>query len=379
MLNKNRKGMGILLLASMLLVGCGDATTGDDNTGSEQVTQQDSERFEAYLEQQGEKTEEDYIAEFRGQLEALSKFYQGGFNYLFYTVANKDVEVDDSMKLMYETFGTEVDDKYYVPVSQLNLLYDGERVQIEDKTLPQGNVYVMSKHVYDGTYVYEEVDRLLTFARDLVDENPLVNDIRGVLFEDGLADRLAKFEDKYKDYWLRSETNTYTQPIDSIRAYFGGLYTLSNDENTVVDSEQHIVKLTLTQEQVNELNEQQLSTYPIFLETYTEDGDEDLVYELHYNYQDMTFKAYRIAPEGSNKNSYFAELFPVGFEGVVEVPEEKATLIETENFYDEYTNMLGIKDEYLEQETEASTSVPTEDEDPEGYTVAEEPVQVTGD
>lgn len=376
MIKKGKKGMGLLILASMVLVGCGTTTnpgngeSSTDTSVDQQLTEQESERIEAFVLQEELKTDEDKLNEFRGQLEALSKFYQGGFNYQFYTIASQDGEIDESLKLMYETYGTKVGDKYYVPVSQKNLVYDGERVQIEDKSLPQGNIYVMSKHVYDGVYVYEEVDRLLTFAKGMVEENSLVDDIRELLFTEGLEERLTRFESKYQGYWLRSETDIYTQPIDSIREYFGELHSLSNDDNTVIDEQNKVIKMTLTPEQVASLNDKQTATYPIFYETYTQEGEEELVYELHYNYENKTFTTHRIAPEGSTLNSYFAEIFPIGFDGQVEVPSEQDTLIETDTFYEEYIAMLGIKEDYLQQELE---------EEPEGDTVAEEPEQVTGD
>lgn len=366
---KNKRNAGMVFLATLALVGCSTADTQEEGKdGAGVATSAEESRVQAYLEQEDGKTDAEKIEEFRGKLEGLSKFYEGGFNYQFFMKAHKDSIKDDDVKLMYETYGSEKDGFYTLVVTQYNISAVGDLVQVSNQTLPQGNVYVQNNVIYDGTYVYEDVDALLGFTYHMIEDNPLVNDIRALLFEDGLAERVSKFEGNYKGYWLRSESDMYKQPVDAIRNYFSGLKEFATDKNTTINKETNTVILTLTQEQVKELNEGQKASYPLFYETYAQEESEDLTYELHYNLETKEFSTHLIAPEGSKQNSYFALLSPIGDVDDVVLPEEKQTIIETDKFYDDYTDMLGIKEDYLEEEIAELESG-----------VTEEVVKVTGE
>lgn len=349
MLIKSKRAAGMSLLATLLLLGCSTSQTTETGNDTNHTSEEES-RIQAYLEQETNKTDVEKIEEFRGQLEGLSKFYQGGFNYQFYMKAHKDTVTEPALQLMYETYGSIEGDYYTIPVKEYNIGFDGTYLQVQDRSLPQGNVYVQSNVIYDGTYIYEDVDRLLVFANSMVEDNPLVNNIRTLLFEDGLEGRLSKFEGNYKGYWLRSETDQYTQPVDAIQSYFSGLHGFSTDKNTVIDQETNTVVMTLTLEEVQELNNGQQDTFPLFYETYNQEGEDGYTYELHYNLEQKTFSAHLIAPEGSGLNSYYSTMAPYGDLEEIVLPDEQHTLIETDKFYDDYTTMLGIKQDYLEAE-----------------------------
>lgn len=361
--------MSLLLLLAVVATGCG---VQQETPGVESV--QEDEVSTVVIDEEG-KTDEELIEEYRGQLEAFSKFYEGTVTYNLNTIVPEDtLEESSPEEAMYEAYATKEGGNYHLPIIATDITFDGDLVQVQEKNLPQGNVFVEAKVILDGEFVYEDVDTFLTFAESMVEDNVLVNDVREYMFTEGYAERVADFKNKYTGYWVKGPTDIYTQSLDSVRAYYDGIHKLSTDDNTKVNREEGIITQTLTDDEVAGLWEAQNIGQPIFYDTMPQNV-EDLTYDIHYDYVNKQFTIERTSPDG------YGQTVTVNFKGLEDklvLPEVDKVLDDYEKFYDAYTEMLGVREEITENEemieVEESAGDSVVGEEP-----VEGPVLVTGD
>lgn len=347
-MNKQLKA-GLLLASAFLLVACGSNEPEQpvESEPTESTTVQESETTNAeptpsnYVYKTGdfEVASDEQVNQFKEFVTSQSELVDRQVTqHNVLQIPESDLREDEDT--MIEKFGTTTEEGYDVTTAHVVKTMAGDAEEVYSETLYLGEANILEHVKQVGGGVYTSVDGLMTLPEALLSDTPNIKQVIEEQVEDGLAERLETFKDKYKGTWIGEQIDYSLHLNDTYTGYYKGL---ANYLDTAVEADQYKVdqnKLYLELDPVQALD----------LETViAEEGgmidilylDNDTSYIIEFDLDSQSFSVYR--PDSVTERQIKATLTLSNDELNIVAPSDAETITDIDAYSSDYEAMFKFK------------------------------------